>query len=113
MLPEAGRTELAGISPASCQIQAHAVHGRLGVVAELPGHEAGAAADAELSHGPPHCLRHRIADRGIRSLKPGRNGGSRLVRVAVDAKHPDQGQGVLPCCSSTRVTMVRSCSPSP
>jgi len=39
-----------------------------GVVAEPPGHEAGAAADAELSHGSPHCLRHRIAGRGIRSL---------------------------------------------
>src|SRR5271154_5696724 len=40
-----------------------------GVVAELPGPEAGAAADGELSHGSPHCLRHRIAARGIRSLK--------------------------------------------
>jgi hypothetical protein len=36
VLPEAGRTELAGISSASRQIQAHAVHGRLGAVAGLP-----------------------------------------------------------------------------
>ncbi len=50
---------------------------------------------------------------GIRSLKPGCDGGSRLVWVAVDAKHPGQGRGVPPCCSSTRVTMVRSCSPRP
>jgi hypothetical protein len=63
VLPEAGRTELAAIWPASCRIQAHAVHGHLGAVAELPGHEAGAAAaDGGLSHGSPH-FRHRIAAR--------------------------------------------------
>jgi hypothetical protein len=66
LLPEAGLTELAGISPASRQIQAHAVHGRLGAVAGVPGHQAAAAeADGELSHGSPHCLRRRIAVRGI------------------------------------------------
>jgi hypothetical protein len=60
-----GLAELAGISPTSCRIQAYAVHGRLGAVAELLGHEASAAADGELSHGSPLCLRHRIAGRGI------------------------------------------------
>jgi len=50
---------------------AHAVGGRLGVVAELLGHPGGAAAHAELPHGQADSLRHNMAGQRIRTLQPG------------------------------------------
>src|SRR5262249_5616423 len=50
---------------------AHALGGRVGVVAELLCHPAHAATDAELSHGLLDRLGHHFSGRGIRSLQPG------------------------------------------
>ena len=50
---------------------AHALGGRIGVVAELLCHPAHAATDAELSHSPPDRLGHHFSRRGIRSLQFG------------------------------------------
>jgi len=47
----------------------HPVAGRVGVVAELLGHPAGAATDAELPHGAADRLRHRSGGRRVRSLQ--------------------------------------------
>jgi hypothetical protein len=46
----------------------HAVGGRLGMVAELLCHAAGAAADAELPYGAADRLRHSFRGRGVRAL---------------------------------------------
>jgi hypothetical protein len=44
----------------------HGVGGRLGVVAELLSHPAGAATDAELPHDAADRLRRRLGGRGVR-----------------------------------------------
>src|SRR5260370_11146917 len=63
----------------------HPAGGRLGMVAELLRHLAGAAAAAELPDGAADRLRHRLGARGVRALQPG-YAQSRAPRVV--HRHP-------------------------